>query len=232
MNKYWVFYISVLAVFAVSCSNHVPQVSNIQWDLTVYKDSEKGSIMEELAVFFLVKDEDGEDDIDELYIIHDDSFEYWKIDKDNWTKQTIDNEIWIGASRLTKEGTFPRDEYRYLVIDKTGERTEGTFFIDIDNYKKKITFPTATVDGEKIEIQSAGNTLMFSLFDSRDNGIELSEIERGSYILENLIKPENRKKARYFFLIDKESSGGYLLKSGPFMLSNVSDNEENSEQIP
>ncbi|MBN2508706.1 MAG: hypothetical protein JXB03_00460 [Spirochaetales bacterium] len=232
MVKYHVFVPLIAAIF-LSCSNHLPQVSNIQWELTQFNDKNSGTISEELAIFFLVKDEDGEDDIEEIYIIHDDRYEYWKLDEASWTRQTLDNEVWIGSSRLTKEGMFPRSEYRYLVIDKTGDRTDGTFFIDVESFDKQIGFPTASVGEETIELlQGSNEEFFFSVYDAMDTGIILSKVKKGTYNIEQLVSSDVMSKARYFFLIEKNASKGFYLKSGPFYFSNASDNETDGNTIP
>ena len=204
-------------LIAGACSNHVPQVSNVRWDLFSVKDAETEALHEELSIFLQIADEDGIEDIEEIYVIYNPGLEYWHMTPDVWVEKVIDGETWIGSGSLMSD-TFPRDEYKYLVIDKSGDRTEGEFFLDVNKIRGGTVFPSAEVTGDKIRIRSPVSQLFISFYNDKGEGVHLSEIGPGIYPLKDIFPGNDSKNALLFYISAKVPEEGYVLKSGPYYL--------------
>jgi hypothetical protein len=112
----------------VACGGKPPEVSAVEWRLET-RPSERGSPFESLSVFGSIKDEDGLDNIEEIWIVHDESSFAWKLTSAEWTKAEEGTDNWIGGSSLaTPElGPLPRGKYRLVAIDAAGQKAESPF---------------------------------------------------------------------------------------------------------
>jgi hypothetical protein len=113
-----------------SCGGKPPEVNVVDWRLELRPS--KGGAYESLSVFSSLKDDDGIEDIEELWIIQDDEALSWKLTNADWTKKTEGADNWIGAAGLARNdyGQMPRGEYRVVAIDAAGERVEKAFKVD------------------------------------------------------------------------------------------------------
>ena len=86
-------------------------------------DPSIGASFESLYLYTLVSDADGISDIDELYILNDDQSLFWKLTKDSWDVNEVDDTIWIGSHtlRMPQSRVIPRGQYRIQVYDRGGE---------------------------------------------------------------------------------------------------------------
>ena len=78
-----------------------PGIINTDWMVVYTEDKVLGKVYQELNFFVQLRDDDGEADISELYLIRDDLSWSWKIDSSNWVTYSQDGEFWLGANGLT-----------------------------------------------------------------------------------------------------------------------------------
>jgi len=150
-----------------SCSRSAPQISFHYMALTHYE--EESGVEDRVTFYGIIEDNDGIDDIDTIQLFNDASGLYWTLTAGTWTSLTDHGKTWIGSHDLTvPEGeSLPSGQYRAVVIDKSGERSERTFGFDIPTggrYKK----PSFKVDIEKntYTIESAYPTLRIMCYNA------------------------------------------------------------------
>lgn len=111
---------------ATGCESNPPDI--VEVDLTVYEltDRERNTTYEVLSLFVSAGDLDGVEDLDRLYLIHDDAELFWATHGDAWLQVVADGDTWIGEPRLAMpdRGPFPDGTYRVVLVDAAGESTE------------------------------------------------------------------------------------------------------------
>jgi len=124
----YIFFLIVL-VFAVSCSKTKPEITFGFIQLVLYQ-GEAGP-QEQYSFFIIPEDEDGMENLEELYLYHDREQLRWHIKNDEWISYTQDEKTWIGTRSISvREGRLPRGVYRAVLVNKGGERGERNFTYD------------------------------------------------------------------------------------------------------
>lgn len=153
-----------------SCSSHAPELRSVAARLFVRPEGQ--SRAERLSVFANAYDEDGFADLSVLYLIHDESGLFWKLDEENWTEKDESGDTWVGSPELASfeaSGAdaatglaFPRGPYRLVLVDKSGERAERTFRLDMAR-TGDAALPSVSVKDGSIKVVSPypSNTLFF-----------------------------------------------------------------------
>ncbi len=198
--------LSLIVVFVTSCSGIAPEIFFIEHSLTIFrrqdiKASEKTEhhetstgvlpnrdfldhskevsskeVGEYLSISLLADDQDSFGEIQQLYVIHDESELFWLISKEEWYLESRDENDYIIAHELHRQdfAPLPRGIYRILLLDYSGFRDEERIVIDE-------VFSTQEL-GEFIPLLSfEQNTLSIkrdsaSQFDSGKNEVILSII--------------------------------------------------------
>lgn len=130
-----VFCSAVLTIAFISCSSSPPEVLQIYWQLNITEDTEKAAVYESLSLWVQARDEDGTDDIEYIYLIHDEQELLWEISSETWEQVSDSGEDWYGLNGIIRGdlSNLPRGEYRVVVIDKVGERDERSFYLSAKN---------------------------------------------------------------------------------------------------
>ncbi len=133
---------ALAALAATACGNKLPEISTVEWRLET-RPLAGGPAYESLSVFAQIKDEDGIDNVSEIWILNDESAYAWKLTNADWIKATEGADIWIGASAIaTPElAAMPRGEYRFVVIDAAGQRAEKEFEFPEASRKSRLPVP-------------------------------------------------------------------------------------------
>jgi len=150
--KFTVFFAVFAAFLAlfVSCSTSKPGISYGFMNLVLYEGESEPT--EHFSFFVMAEDEDGIENLDELYLFHDKEQLRWKINSDEWISYTQDNKTWIGSRNITiQEGSLPRGVYRAVLVNKGGERGERLFTYDTDI---RHPFPVITIESGMYTIKS------------------------------------------------------------------------------
>jgi hypothetical protein len=136
----YIFFLIVLAL-AVSCSRGEPEITFGFIQLVLYQ-GETGP-QEQYSFFVMPEDEDGMENLDELYLYHDREQLRWRIKNDEWISYTLDEKTWIGTRSISiREGRLPRGVYRAVLVNKGGEKGERNFTYDGE---VRYPFPEITV---------------------------------------------------------------------------------------
>jgi len=117
------------AVFSVSCTRSAPEIKYGYIQLILYQG--KDAPQEYFSFFILPEDEDGIENLSELYLYHDREQLRWHIKSDEWQRFTQDGKDWIGTRSFTvREGELPRGLFRAVLVNKGGESVERSFTYD------------------------------------------------------------------------------------------------------
>ncbi|HET7838364.1 MAG TPA: hypothetical protein VFL04_01305 [Rectinemataceae bacterium] len=128
------FALAALALLASSligaCGGKPPELAAVEWRLE--QRQSKAGPYESLWVFASVKDSEGIDDLDALYVVNDAAGIDWRLTNANWTKRTEGGDTWIGAADLALNdyGPLPRGGYRAMAMTAAGERAERAFSVE------------------------------------------------------------------------------------------------------
>ena len=119
----------VLAGF-LSCSQAQPSIDYGFIDLVYYQG--KDQPQERYSFFILPKDDDGIENLSELYLYQDREGLRWHITSNDWVQYDEDGKTWVGSRNIamTDDGPLPRGQYRAVLINKAGEQTERRFTYD------------------------------------------------------------------------------------------------------
>lgn len=162
-----------LSLFAVliflSCTVSAPIVRESDWDITVVKDLDKDRVYEILSIFLNCYDEDGENDIETVYFIDDESGIYWELNSDNWEVKYIDDTKWIGSRTLMMpdRSAIPRSPIRIHVRDLAGETVEAKLYISKRKIDiKTLEFPELIINKDKFSLKNydSGQLYIYSGF--------------------------------------------------------------------
>lgn len=148
---YYLLLVCVL-LSVISCSGADPVIYKLHTQLQVYWNY-PGNHYERLLVQILADDDDGYDEIYEVYVIHDVSELYWRATKDEWTTHTIEGNEWIILSNIhmIDKTNLPRGKYRVVLLDFSGYRDEQSVFLkqeDKEYNRRQLPFLNTLSTGE------------------------------------------------------------------------------------
>jgi hypothetical protein len=161
-----------LAVFA-SCSTSKPEISFGFLSLVLY-EGESGPV-ENFSFFVIADDEDGVENLEELYLYHDREQLRWKIKNDEWISFTQNNKTWIGSRSITtQDGTLPRGVYRAVLVNKGGEKGERLFTYDSD---VRHPFPKFVIENGMYTVNSEWTSNRLVCYDRAGNYISTVDLK-------------------------------------------------------
>lgn len=218
----WPYFLSTICAFCffqfLSCTGEAPEIRQIFWQLNVTHDPVSGRRGEYLSLFIHVDDGDGIDDIDLLYIIQDKHELLWELSSGGWESLEENEELWIGSNKveMSDGSVFPRDLYRILVVDKSGERAREEIYINSDPIDlPALVFPTSRVENGKVVIDSdySEHTLWF--YDLEDNKIKLFATQDREVDFASVLNARELQIAKRYYVYSFDESGGYGVIYGP-----------------
>jgi len=126
-----IFILSIIILTGFfSCSRAEPEILYGFINLVYYIGREKTE--ERYSFFILPEDDDGIDNLSELYLYNDREGLRWLITSDDWIKYEEDGKTWIGSRSIAMFGdaSLPRGQYRAVLFNKGGESKERRFTYD------------------------------------------------------------------------------------------------------
>ena len=151
-----------------SCSQSAPEISFGSLELVYYENG--GHPVERFTFFILPRDDDGMDDLEELWLYHDWEGLSWHLTGKNWIKETAGGDTWIGSRAIAMEdgSELPRGQFRAVLIDKGGNRMERLFSFDAPPERKR-PFPSLTINGDEYRINSQYPQQNLLVYDNSGN---------------------------------------------------------------
>ena len=206
-----------IAILTVSCSGEAPEIVHVRPQLHHVDDRSLGERYERLQIYVLAEDRNGIEDVELLYIIHDESDSYWRLNSDNWNVVERDGLVWLGSSGLVMEHhrPFPRGEYRLSIIDASGEGSEESFLLTTEELLAESLFPgllhvepNVIVDGDWPRVTIRAYTLQ---------GTQIGEYKGpGGSIPTRQLTDDGRQPAGLEFWVYVSRPDQPLLVSGPY----------------
>jgi hypothetical protein len=154
-----------------SCSRSEPRIAYGFMELAYYPGTEKPE--ERYSFFIIPEDDDGVENLAELYLYHDREGLRWLITSDDWVKHEEEGKTWVGSRNIARwDGeSLPRGQYRAVLVNKGGEKTERNFTFDGPE-TPPYPFPFFSVSGENYRIDSRYPVNRLILYDQQGKIIQ------------------------------------------------------------
>ncbi|TFG63409.1 MAG: hypothetical protein E4H36_05690 [Spirochaetales bacterium] len=186
------------------------------------KNTGGSAVYENLSCYLHLGDEDGIEDVEFVYIIHDGDELFWKLSEENWDKRVLNDVTWIGSNSIlmADRSPLPRGNYRVIVLDKAGERSESTLFLSTRRLDpSEFTFPELSIRGSSFELKSPFNKHTYWLYSGDRKLLDTVEIEGLRTDLDTLLpEPERQRSVSEVWLYAWDDTEGISLVTGPFTL--------------
>ncbi|MCL2763741.1 MAG: hypothetical protein FWD40_00470 [Treponema sp.] len=159
------FFCLIAVVISVSCTKSEPEITYGFINLVLYQSDDQP--VEHFSFFIIPEDEDGIENLEELYLYHDREQLQWNIKSDEWLHSTHDGRDWIGTRSITAAGgSLPRGVFRAVLINKGGESTQRTFTYD---GRIRFPFPELEISGGVYNVTSLWPVNRLVCYDSSGN---------------------------------------------------------------
>jgi len=185
----------ILAVFlAVSCSRTEPKIAFGFIELVYYQDNNKPQ--ERFSFFIIPEDEEGVENLADLYLYNDREQLRWHIKSEDWVSYAQDGKTWIGTRSIAigEDEILPRGQYRAVLVNKGGEKAERNFSFDVPE-DPRFPFPVLDISNGQYTVTSQypSNRLVF--YDDQGNYVHTETLPRMSGQLSELNIPPNARTA-------------------------------------
>ncbi len=141
-----------------ACETAAPQAHELFRKRVVFEDLRLGRTYETLTVFARVSDDDGLQDLEAVFVMHDGSQLFWRLTPDNWVIDRSGPGVWIGSTALAMppdEGV-PAGAYRVIVQDAGGQTAETGFRIAAGSAgadaRQRAEAIEVTIDGDQLAV--------------------------------------------------------------------------------
>jgi hypothetical protein len=146
-------------------------------ELVYYQGEERPE--ERFSFFVIPEDDDGIENLDEMFLYHDREGLRWNFGPGDWESYEADGTIWIGSRSIAMQdsGILPRGQYRAVLVNKGGERTERNFTFDAPQ-DPRFPFPFLSVSRGVYRIDSAYPENRFICYDGQGNFLKVQPLDR------------------------------------------------------
>jgi hypothetical protein len=127
----WFFPLLFLFAFpTLSCSRAEPNIAFGTLRLVYFQGTQGPE--ERVSFFIIPEDEDGDEDLADLYLYHDREGLCWHLTSDDWATVQGEGQTWIGSRNIAMldDAALPRGQFRAVLVDKGGEQSERLFSFD------------------------------------------------------------------------------------------------------
>jgi len=162
-------FLLVFAVFlAVSCSRTEPKIAFGFIELVYYQDTNKPQ--ERFSFFIIPDDEEGIENLADLYLYHDREQLRWHIKSEDWVSYVNDGKTWIGTRSIAigEDEILPRGQYRAVLVNKGGEKSERNFSFDAPE-EPRFPFPVLEISGGEYMVNSQYPSNRLVCYDDHGN---------------------------------------------------------------
>lgn len=144
---------SIALAFLFACSNTEPEISYVNMRLVYYQNGSES--IERYSFFVIANDEDGVENLADLYLYHDLEGLEWHLSEKDWIIVEQEGNTWIGTRSVAMmdDEALPRGQYRAVLVNKGGEQAARTFTFDPPT-NPRFAFPTCSVEDGKYAVVS------------------------------------------------------------------------------
>jgi hypothetical protein len=128
----------------------------------------------EMCSFFILgEDDDGIENLSELYLYHDREGLGWSVDSGDWVVHEENGKTWIGSRSIAMAGDkpLPRGQYRAVLVNKAGEKTERNFTFDVPE-KSPHLFPFLSINGGVYRVDSGYPVNRLVCYDQQGKSVQ------------------------------------------------------------
>jgi hypothetical protein len=170
LKKFMFFLLITASVLflCLACSRSAPRIPYGVIQLVYYQG--QGAPEERFSFFALAEDDDGIENLEYLYLYHDREGLRWQFSFEDWVSFDDNGKTWIGsrAIAMPDNESLPRGQYRVVLINKGGERTERTLAFDAPA-EPRYLFPLFNVSEGNYTIESSYPSHSFICYDGEGN---------------------------------------------------------------
>jgi hypothetical protein len=129
-----------------------------------------GRPQERFSIFVIAEDDDGLENLKELQFINDREGLEWILDSEDWIHYEESGRHWIGSRSIamTGNGILPRGQYRAVLVNKGGEKTERTITFDAPE-SSRFPYPSLQIVEGNYSINSSYPENFFIAYDQQGN---------------------------------------------------------------
>jgi hypothetical protein len=169
MKRYLPFLL--LLLFLSACSNSPPDLAYVTMRLVYFQSDHK--IVERYTIFAIANDEDGVENLADLYLYHDREGLRWHLSEKDWVVVNQDGKTWIGSRSIANvdDAVLPRGLYRVVLVNKGGEQTSKSVTFDAPS-EPRYPFPTLSVQEGKYSVFSKYPTHSLICYDEQGNFVQ------------------------------------------------------------
>ncbi|MDR1949802.1 MAG: hypothetical protein LBQ38_10455 [Spirochaetaceae bacterium] len=162
---------ALCGLFLLSCTRSEPKIAYGAMRLVYYQDYEKPA--ERFSFFVLPDDNDGIEDVEELYLYNDREGLVWQLGVEDWVSYELEGRTWIGSHNIAMTGdeSLPRGLFRAVLVDKGGERAERTFAFDAPE-EPRYAFPFFTASDGRYLVESGYPEHYFICYDAEGGYVQ------------------------------------------------------------
>jgi hypothetical protein len=185
----------IFAIFlAVSCSKSEPKIAFGFIELVYYQDANKPQ--ERFSFFIIPEDEEGVENLADLYLYNDREQLRWHIKSEDWVSYTLDGKTWIGTRSIAigEDETLPRGRYRAVLVNKGGEKAERNFSFDAPE-EPRFPFPVLEISNGEYAVTSQYPSNRLVCYDEQGNYVHTEILSSLSGQLSELDIPSNTRTA-------------------------------------
>jgi hypothetical protein len=160
-------FLTLFPLALISCSQADPVISYGSLQLVNYENG--GNPVERFSFFILPRDDDGFEDLEEIWLYHDWDGLAWHLNSGEWIEETVDEKTWIGSRSISMadNGPLPRGQYRAVLVDKGGSKTEKILAFDASGRD----FPVFSIENNRYRIVSPYPEQKLLAYDNEGNYI-------------------------------------------------------------
>jgi len=189
---------ATLALFilflALSCSRTEPKIAFGFIELVYYQERDKPQ--ERFSFFIIPEDEEGVENLADLYLYHDREQLRWHIKSEDWVSYVQDGKTWIGTRSIAigEDETLPRGQYRAVLVNKGGEKSERNFSFDAPD-EPRFPFPSLEISGGQYMVVSQYPSNRLVCYDEQGNYVYTANLSNLNGQLSELDIPSNARTA-------------------------------------
>ena len=187
--------VAALVWMALSCSRTEPVIAFGFIELFYYQDT-GGAPSEYFSFFIIPEDDDGIENLADLYLYHDREQLQWHISSDDWVSHVEGGNTWIGSRSIAigEAEHLPRGQFRAVLINKGGERSERLFTFDAPQ-TPAFPFPTIEIRERQYTVVSSYPVNQLIFYDDEGNFLNLLVLDELRGSIDNLDIPGDARSA-------------------------------------
>jgi hypothetical protein len=208
----------VAATAFLGCTGSPPEILQDHADVYLFRDRTLGMSYERLTFFVSARDEDGFEDIETLYLVHDEERLHWAVDVDRWQREEREEETWVGRNdiQMADYSSMPRGLYRVLLLDAAGERDQREIRVSTPEVPiTAVSFPDLALENGRLIVDSIHARHTVHAFDAAGNLSASRDFGGGVLGVTDLVGQADLSQfTLYLYTFDEQNQ--IPLLSGPY----------------